>query len=160
MYDAERRYDFPTAIDLHYHALLDLCNQLELLERKDAGAGGEGSDVVTPEQVSEIVIRWMSTPVARFTSSKMVKSLRLEEVPEESIVSEVKAVANAVRLSHSSRQVLQVPGIQSFPRRFAMALFDLLTYHNSQDGFGTLREMLHSTPHWYSPGLCGSWFRR
>ena len=116
--DAECKYDLSTALDLCYYALPDLQNRLKLLEQKKAAedAEGTGSDMVTSEQIAEIVARWTSIPVTRLMSTKKEKLLHLEKVLAESVVGQpeaVKAVANAVWLSRSSLQNVARP-IASF----------------------------------------------
>ncbi|PPQ63768.1 hypothetical protein CVT24_004310 [Panaeolus cyanescens] len=105
--DAERRYDLATASDLRYYALPDLQSRLEKLEAQkaaeDAAAGG-GTDIVTPDQIAEIVAKWTNIPVTRLVTTEKEKLLRLEKVLAESVVGQndaVKAVANAIRLSRS-----------------------------------------------------------
>jgi ATP-dependent Clp protease ATP-binding subunit ClpB len=102
--DAERKYDLATASDLRYYALPDLQNRLNQLEQKEEASGNSSSDIVTPEQIAEIVARWTSIPVTRLLSTEKEKLLRLEKTLAESVVGQpeaVKAVANAIRLSRS-----------------------------------------------------------
>ncbi|KAF8922560.1 P-loop containing nucleoside triphosphate hydrolase protein [Mucidula mucida] len=104
--EAERKYDLATASDLKYYAIPDLQSRLEKLEAKKAAedSAGTGNDVVTPEQIAEIVARWTSIPVTRLMSTEREKLLRMEKVLSESVVGQneaVKAVANAIRLSRS-----------------------------------------------------------
>ena len=81
--------------------------RLEALEAKKAeedAAAGVGHDVVTPEQIAEIVARWTSIPVTRLMSSEKEKLLRMERILAKEVVGQadaVKAVANAIRLSRS-----------------------------------------------------------
>ena len=85
----------------------DLQKRLEALEAKKAeedAAAGVGHDVVTPEQIAEIVARWTSIPVTRLMSSEKEKLLRMERILAKEVVGQadaVKAVANAIRLSRS-----------------------------------------------------------
>jgi ATP-dependent Clp protease ATP-binding subunit ClpA len=105
--DAERKYDLSAASDLRYYALPDLQHRLNQLEQKKAeeeASGNSSSDVVTPEQIAEIVARWTSIPVTRLLSTEKEKLLKLEKTLAESVVGQpeaVKAVANAIRLSRS-----------------------------------------------------------
>ncbi|TRM60289.1 P-loop containing nucleoside triphosphate hydrolase protein [Schizophyllum amplum] len=105
--EAERRYDLATASDIKYYALPDLQKRLEALEAKKAeedAAAGQGHDVVTAEQIAEIVARWTSIPVTRLMSSEKEKLLRMERILAKEVVGQtdaVKAVANAIRLSRS-----------------------------------------------------------
>jgi ATP-dependent Clp protease ATP-binding subunit ClpB len=105
--DAERKYDLATASDLRYYALPDLQNRLAQLEAKKAeeeASGHGGNDVVTPDEIAEIVARWTSIPVTKLLSTEKEKLLRLEKILTESVVGQpeaVRAVANAIRLSRS-----------------------------------------------------------
>ncbi|KAK7058967.1 hypothetical protein VNI00_001591 [Paramarasmius palmivorus] len=115
--DAERKYDLATASDLKYFAIPDLQARLAELEKKEAErAEGTGANVVTPEQIAEIVARWTSIPVTRLMSSEKEKLLRMEKILSENVVGQteaVKAVANAIRLSRSGLSNPQRP-IASF----------------------------------------------
>lgn len=115
--DAERKYDLATASDLKYFAIPDLQTRLAQLEKKEAErAEGTGANVVTPEQIAEIVARWTSIPVTRLMSSEKEKLLRMEKILSENVVGQteaVKAVANAIRLSRSGLSNPQRP-IASF----------------------------------------------
>ncbi|ESK88873.1 heat shock protein hsp98 [Moniliophthora roreri MCA 2997] len=115
--DAERKYDLATASDLKYFAIPDLQARLAELEKKEAEHDeGSGANLVTPEQIAEIVARWTSIPVTRLMSSEKEKLLRMEKILSESVVGQteaVKAVANAIRLSRSGLSNPQRP-IASF----------------------------------------------
>ena len=119
--EAERRYDLATASDLRYYAIPELQNRLTQLESKKAEedlAHGSGTDVVTPEQIAEIVGRWTNIPVTRLMSTEKEKLLRMERILAESVVGQpeaVKAVANAIRLSRS--------GLRNANRPIASFLF-------------------------------------
>ncbi|TBU35264.1 P-loop containing nucleoside triphosphate hydrolase protein [Dichomitus squalens] len=119
--EAERRYDLATASDLRYYAIPELQNRLAQLESKKAEedlAHGSGTDVVTPEQIAEIVGRWTNIPVTRLMSTEKEKLLRMEKILAESVVGQpeaVKAVANAIRLSRS--------GLRNANRPIASFLF-------------------------------------
>lgn len=117
--EAERRYDLATVSDLRYYALPDLQSRLEALQAKkveeDVRTGG-GTDIVTPEQIAEIVGRWTAIPVTRLMSTEKEKLLRLERILADHVVGQpeaVKAVANAIRLSRSGLADAQRP-IASF----------------------------------------------
>ena len=67
-------------------------------------AAGGGTDIVTPEQIAEIVAKWTNIPVTRLITSEKEKLLRMEKVLAGSVVGQpeaVKALANAIRLSRS-----------------------------------------------------------
>ena len=113
------RYDLATASDLRFYAIPDLQTRLRSLEAKKAeeeAAAGGGTDVVTPDQIAEIVSRWTSIPVTRLMSSEREKLLRMEKILASSVVGQmeaVKAIANAIRLSRSGLANPQRP-IASF----------------------------------------------
>jgi ATP-dependent Clp protease ATP-binding subunit ClpB len=101
------RYDIGTASDLRYYAIPDMQARLKDLESKSTDAqvaNGSGTDVVTPEQIAEIVGRWTSIPVTKLMSTEKEKLLKMEKALSETVVGQpeaVKAVANAIRLSRS-----------------------------------------------------------
>ncbi|KTW29544.1 ATP-dependent chaperone ClpB [Pneumocystis jirovecii RU7] len=113
--DAERRMDLQTAADLTYYAIPDLQKRIEDLEALKARADAEViekssepklllTDVVTTDQINEIVARWTGIPVTRLTLSEKEKLLRMEKSLSQYVVGQkdaVKAVANAIRLSRS-----------------------------------------------------------
>jgi ATP-dependent Clp protease ATP-binding subunit ClpB len=113
------RYDLATASDLRYYALPDLQHRLESLLAKQAEEEKSslgGADVVTSEQIADIVARWTSIPVTRLMSTEKEKLLRMEKILSEGVVGQpeaVKAVANAIRLSRSGLGNAQRP-IASF----------------------------------------------
>ncbi|KAG5440492.1 hypothetical protein PCK2_000426 [Pneumocystis canis] len=119
--DAERRMDLQTAADLTYYAIPDLQKRIEDLELLKAKADSEMieksngpklllTDVVTTDQINEIVARWtviihlLGIPVTRLTLSEKEKLLKMEKSLTQYVVGQkdaVKAVANAIRLSRS-----------------------------------------------------------
>lgn len=77
---------------------------MEAKKRTEDEVTGGGADVVTDEQIAEIVARWTNIPVTRLVTTEREKLLRLEKVLAESVVGQfeaVKSVANAIRLSRS-----------------------------------------------------------
>ncbi|EMR09316.2 ATP-dependent chaperone ClpB [Pneumocystis murina B123] len=113
--DAERRMDLQTAADLTYYAIPDLQKRIEDLEILKAKADAEIieksncpklllTDVVTTDQINEIVSRWTGIPVTRLTLSEKEKLLKMEKSLTQFVVGQkeaVKAVANAIRLNRS-----------------------------------------------------------
>lgn len=83
----------------------DLQTRLDALEAKKAAeVAGSGADLVTPDQIAEIVARWTNIPVTRLLTTEKEKLLRLEKILAEHVIGQsdaVKAVANAIRLSRS-----------------------------------------------------------
>jgi ATP-dependent Clp protease ATP-binding subunit ClpB len=101
------RYDLATASDVEYFAIPEVETRIKRLEERKAAeeaAAGGGTDIVTPEQIAEIVAKWTNIPVTRLITSEKEKLLKLEKVLAGSVVGQpeaVKAVANAIRLSRS-----------------------------------------------------------
>ncbi len=101
------RYDLATASDLRYYAIPEVEARIKKLEEKKAAEEaqtGGGTDVVTADQIAEIVAKWTSIPVTRLVTSEREKLLKLEKVLAQSVVGQndaVKAVASAIRLSRS-----------------------------------------------------------
>ncbi|KAH8835810.1 P-loop containing nucleoside triphosphate hydrolase protein [Flagelloscypha sp. PMI_526] len=104
---ARDRYDVQTASDLEFYAIPELETRLKELEAKKAqeeAEGKGGGDVVTAEQIAEIVAKWTNIPVTRLMSSERDKLLRMERILGKEIVGQpeaITAVANAIRLSRS-----------------------------------------------------------
>ncbi|KTW26345.1 ATP-dependent chaperone ClpB [Pneumocystis carinii B80] len=113
--DAERRMDLQTAADLTYYAIPDLQKRIEDLEALKAKADAEMieksncpnlllTDIVTIDQINEIVSRWTGIPVTRLTLSEKEKLLKMEKTLTQFVIGQkeaVKAVANAIRLNRS-----------------------------------------------------------
>ncbi|CED84854.1 heat shock protein [Phaffia rhodozyma] len=106
--DAERRMDLETAADLKYYAIPDLQKRLQMLEEKKAEKEAAGevpeSDIVTPDQIAEVVARWTAIPAQRLMSTEKQKLLHMEKILTKAIVGQpdaVKSVSNAIRLSRS-----------------------------------------------------------
>ncbi|KAI9510358.1 P-loop containing nucleoside triphosphate hydrolase protein [Russula earlei] len=80
------------------------CQKLELeAEYEKASLGG--ADIVTLDQVAEIVAHWLLIPVTHLMSTEKEKLLHMEKILSQSVVGQpkaVKAIANPIRLSYSS----------------------------------------------------------
>ncbi|KAJ3024356.1 hypothetical protein HKX48_000032 [Thoreauomyces humboldtii] len=114
--DAERRYDLALAADLKYYAVPEVLKKIDTLEtelkaERERIASGEGvpsnnlvSEVVTPDQIMEVVARWTGIPVTKLNKSQIDRLLGLEEVLHRRVVGQdeaVKAVAEAVLRSRA-----------------------------------------------------------
>ncbi|KAL6048524.1 Double Clp-N motif domain-containing protein [Balamuthia mandrillaris] len=104
---AERRYDLALVADLRYGAVPELEKQIAELESKNrekARKAAEDPDrllteVVGPEQISQIVSRWTGIPVSKLNQSERARVLRLADHLHERVVGQneaVDAVAEAV----------------------------------------------------------------
>jgi ATP-dependent Clp protease ATP-binding subunit ClpB len=100
--EAERAYDLNRAAELRYTRLAELEQKLEAEEQRLAAKQGEHSllrEVVTAEEIAEIVSVWTGIPVSRLTEGEREKLLRLDEVLHERVVGQeeaVQAVADAI----------------------------------------------------------------
>jgi ATP-dependent Clp protease ATP-binding subunit ClpB len=100
--EAERSYDLNRAAELRYGTLAELERRLETEEQRLAEKQGEHRllrEVVTAEEIAEIVSVWTGIPVSRLTEGEREKLLRLDEVLHERVVGQdeaVQAVADAI----------------------------------------------------------------
>jgi ATP-dependent Clp protease ATP-binding subunit ClpB len=95
--DAERRYDLNRAAELRYGRLADLERRLgelsEELDRKQAQSGGPLlREVVTEEEIAEIVAAWTGIPVSRLQEGERLKILRLADTLRARVVGQEVAV--------------------------------------------------------------------
>src|SRR4051794_4480660 len=100
--EAERTYDLNRAAELRYGRLADLERKLDAEEKRLSEKQGEHSllrEVVTPEEIAEIVAAWTGIPVSRLTEGEREKLLRLDEVLHRRVIGQdeaVQAVADAI----------------------------------------------------------------
>jgi ATP-dependent Clp protease ATP-binding subunit ClpA len=109
--DAERRGDLQTAADLTYYAIPELEKRIQRLEtekqQQDQLMKDEDSiikDVVTDQEIAEVVSRWTNIPATKLKLSDKARLLGLEKHLAETVVGQpeaVKAVANAVRMARA-----------------------------------------------------------
>ncbi|WP_407111661.1 ATP-dependent chaperone ClpB [Streptomyces sp. DSM 116494] len=100
--EAERAYDLNRAAELRYGRLQDLERRLAAEEEQLAVKQGENRllrEVVTEEEIAEIVAAWTGVPVARLQEGEREKLLRLDEILRERVIGQdeaVKLVADAI----------------------------------------------------------------
>ncbi|GAA3062829.1 ATP-dependent chaperone ClpB [Pseudonocardia yunnanensis] len=100
--EAERSYDLNRAAELRYGSLAELERKLEAEGQRLAEKQGEHRllrEVVTAEEIAEIVSVWTGIPVSRLTEGEREKLLRLDEVLHQRVVGQdeaVQAVADAI----------------------------------------------------------------
>ncbi|NMH99797.1 ATP-dependent chaperone ClpB [Pseudonocardia acidicola] len=100
--EAERRYDLNRAAELRYGRLSELERKLEAEEQRLAEKQGEHRllrEVVTAEEIAEIVAAWTGIPVSRLTEGEREKLLRLDEILHERVIGQdeaVQAVSDAI----------------------------------------------------------------
>jgi ATP-dependent Clp protease ATP-binding subunit ClpB len=93
--DAERSYDLNRAAELRYGRLAELERQLSAEEQRLQSKQGRQRllrEVVTEEEIAEIVAAWTGIPVARLQEGERAKVLKLDEVLRERVVGQEEAV--------------------------------------------------------------------
>ena len=99
---AERSYDLERAAELRLGRLPELERRLRAEEEQLARKQGSARllrEVVTEEEIAQIVSRWTGIPVSRLEEGEREKLLRLDEILHERIVGQdeaVQAVTDAI----------------------------------------------------------------
>jgi ATP-dependent Clp protease ATP-binding subunit ClpB len=100
--EAERAYDLNRAAELRYGTLIELERKLAGEEEKLAAKQGGNRllrEVVTEEEIAEIVAAWTGIPVVRLKEGERDKLLRLDEILSERVVGQgeaIRLVADAI----------------------------------------------------------------
>ncbi|WP_199493173.1 ATP-dependent chaperone ClpB [Marinitenerispora sediminis] len=92
---AERDYDLNRAAELRYGRLADLERRLGAEEEQLSAKQGRRRmlrEVVTADEIAEIVAAWTGIPVARLREGEREKLLRMEEILRERVVGQDEAV--------------------------------------------------------------------
>lgn len=101
---AERARDLPLVADLRYGAIPDLEAQLKKLTKEDAEARAEDNDrllteIITDEEIAEVVSRWTHIPVSKLKTTEAKKLLELPKRLKEHVIGQdtsIEAIANAI----------------------------------------------------------------
>jgi ATP-dependent Clp protease ATP-binding subunit ClpB len=94
--EAERTYDLNRAAELRYGTLTELERRLMAEEEALAAKQGESRllhEVVTEDEIAEIVAAWTGIPVTRLKEGEREKLLRLDEILTERVIGQDEAVA-------------------------------------------------------------------
>ena len=100
--EAERNYDLNRAAELRYGQITELERKLQAAEEQLKSKQGELPllrEVVTDDEIAEIVAAWTGIPVARLQEGERDKLLRLDEILHERVIGQdeaVQLVADAV----------------------------------------------------------------
>ena len=139
---AEREYDLNRAAELRLGRLPELERRLAAEEEQLAAKqGGQRllREVVTEEEIAQIVSRWTGIPVSRLEEGERQKLLRLDDVLHERVVGQdeaVQVVADAVIRARSGIKDPRLPvgsflflgptgvGKTELAKTLAAALFD------------------------------------
>jgi ATP-dependent Clp protease ATP-binding subunit ClpB len=139
---AERAYDLNRAAELRHGRLPELERKLRAEEERLESKQGKHRllvEVVTEEEVAEIVSRWTGIPVSRLTESEREKLLHLDEILHQRVIGQeeaVQVVADAIIRARSGIKDPRRPigsflflgptgvGKTELARALAEALFD------------------------------------
>ncbi|KAI9002513.1 P-loop containing nucleoside triphosphate hydrolase protein [Hyaloraphidium curvatum] len=107
--DAERKRDLGTAADLRYYAVPDVEKRIRELEAQEKARKAEGDsarlvkEVVTADQIAEVVARWTGIPVEKLSRTQMDRLLKLEDRLHERVVGQDEAVTEVAEAVLRSR---------------------------------------------------------
>src|SRR5438034_1192102 len=107
---ATRRGDLQKAAEISYGRIPELQRKMQEAEKAIAKKGGRArflKEVVTAEDIAEIVARWTGIPVTRMLESERERLTKLDQELGKRVVGQeeaVTAVANAVRRSRAGLQ--------------------------------------------------------
>ncbi|MDQ1575939.1 MAG: ATP-dependent Clp protease ATP-binding subunit ClpB [Microbacteriaceae bacterium] len=93
--EAERNYDLNRAAELRYGILAEVERKLQAEEELLATRQGRKRllrEVVTEEEIAEIVASWTGIPVARLQEGEREKVLKLPEILSERVVGQEEAI--------------------------------------------------------------------
>jgi ATP-dependent Clp protease ATP-binding subunit ClpB len=139
---AERAYDLDRAAELRYGRLAELERRLAAEEEQLSAKQGEQRllrEVVTEEEIAEIVAAWTGIPVSRLREGEREKLLRLDQILHQRVVGQdeaVQLVADAIIRARSGIRDPRRPigsfiflgptgvGKTELARTLAEALFD------------------------------------
>ncbi len=90
---AERNYDLNKAAELQYGKLPAVMRELELAEKQASEKERKLiHEVVSEEEISQIVSKWTGIPVSKLTESEKSKTLNLADVLKKRVVGQDEAV--------------------------------------------------------------------
>ncbi|OXR41105.1 Chaperone protein ClpB [Nocardia cerradoensis] len=93
--EAERNYDLNRAAELRYGEITELERRLTAAEEQLSARQGRNPllrEVVTEDEIAEIVAAWTGIPVARLQEGEREKLLKLDEILHERVVGQEEAV--------------------------------------------------------------------
>jgi ATP-dependent Clp protease ATP-binding subunit ClpB len=93
--EAERSYDLNRAAELRHGKIPELERRLQAEEEQLAAKQGDRpllKEVVTEDEIAQIVARWTGIPISRLLEGEREKLLRLDEVLHERVVGQDEAV--------------------------------------------------------------------
>jgi ATP-dependent Clp protease ATP-binding subunit ClpB len=100
--EAERNYDLNRAAELRYGQMREVERKLQAAEEQLRAKQGDRPllrEVVTDDEIAEIVSAWTGVPVSRLQEGEREKLLRLDEILHERVIGQdeaVQVVADAI----------------------------------------------------------------
>jgi ATP-dependent Clp protease ATP-binding subunit ClpB len=140
--DAERSYDLNRAAELRYGRIAELERRLSNEEEQLSRTAGDRRllrEVVTDDEIAEIVAAWTGIPISRLKEGEREKLLKLDEILHERVIGQdeaVRLVADAIIRARSGIKDPRRPigsfiflgptgvGKTELARSLAAALFD------------------------------------
>jgi ATP-dependent Clp protease ATP-binding subunit ClpB len=107
---AEREGNYAQVSEIRYGTLIETQNKLVALQQQFTEVAGENAmlkEIVTAENIAEIVARWTGIPVAKMLQSDREKLLHLEAELNKRVAGQdeaIRAIADAVRRSRAGLQ--------------------------------------------------------
>ena len=92
MEKAERAYDLNKVAELRHGKIPQLEEALKKAEKLDRPSNTLFKEVVTEEEIAEVVSKWSGVPVTRLVEGEKEKLLRLEDVLHERVIGQDEAV--------------------------------------------------------------------
>ncbi|MDX6230839.1 MAG: ATP-dependent Clp protease ATP-binding subunit ClpB [Frankiales bacterium] len=93
--EAERRYDLNRAAELRYGEIAELERRLAAEEQQLAAKQGSHRmlrEVVTEDEIAEVVASWTGIPISRLQEGERQKVLRLDAILHERVIGQDEAV--------------------------------------------------------------------
>merc|ERR1719218_48320 len=122
-FQAERMGDYEKAADLKYGAIPDLKAHLSKLETKEAERranrniddddGGIVDEVVTPDDIANVISRWTGIPVSKLSQTDRERLLHLDERLQQRVIGQdpaIKEVTDAILRSKAGLSRGNQPG--------------------------------------------------
>ncbi|WP_037151849.1 ATP-dependent chaperone ClpB [Rhizobium freirei] len=104
---AQRKGEFQRAGELAYGVIPDLEKELHAAEEQDSARDSMVQEVVTADNIAQVVSRWTGIPVDKMLEGERDKLLRMEDELAKWVVGQgdaVQAVSRAVRRSRAGLQ--------------------------------------------------------
>jgi ATP-dependent Clp protease ATP-binding subunit ClpB len=112
---AERNGDYALVAEIRYGKIKEAQEQLDALQKALDAQQNQGTlikEIVTYEDIAEVVAKWTGIPVTKMMQSDMEKLLGLEEVLHKRVIGQeeaIQAVSDAIRRSRAGLQDQKKP---------------------------------------------------